>query len=121
MATRPITDTLRLLDGGAFLDRCSDELAKLVRAVDETGKGGTLKLELAVKRGTKGAMLIQPNVTAKVPEPKPDATMLWATTEGNLVLDNPKQQKLDLRQVDPATGEIRTVPADPAKTELRTA
>lgn len=34
MSARPITDTLRLLDGGAFLSRSSDELAGLVRRVD---------------------------------------------------------------------------------------
>jgi len=29
---RPITDTLRLLDEGAFLDRCSEQLAARVQA-----------------------------------------------------------------------------------------
>lgn len=37
---RPITDTLRILQGGAFLDECSDMLADVVKSVDETGKAG---------------------------------------------------------------------------------
>jgi len=117
---RPITDTLRLLDEGAFLDRCSERMAELVCGVEATGKAGKLVITLEVKRGTKGAMLIRPEVTTKVPETKAEPTMLWATPEGNLTLDNPKQQKLDLRQVDPDTGEIRSLGTAPAgATELR--
>jgi len=119
---RPITDTLRLLDEGAFLDHCSEQLAKLVRGVEETGKAGKLQLTLEVKRGTKGAMLIRPDCAVKVPEAKLEPTMLWATPEGNLTPDNPKQQKLDLRQVDPDTGELRSLGSAPAApAELRTA
>ena len=120
---RPITDTLRLLDEGAFLDRCSDQMAALVRGVEETGKAGKLVITLEVKRGTKGAMLIRPDSVVKVPEAKLEPTMLWATADGDLTVDNPKQQKLDLRQVDPATGELRTLGSAPGAptTELRTA
>lgn len=32
MSIRPITDTLRLLQGGVFLDECSELLAEVVRA-----------------------------------------------------------------------------------------
>jgi len=56
---RPITDTLRLLDEGAFLDRCSAMLAKLVQGVEETGKPGKLQMTLSLKRSAKGALLIQ--------------------------------------------------------------
>jgi hypothetical protein len=119
---RPITDTLRLLDEGAFIDRCSERMAKLVRAVEDTGKAGKLVITLEVKRGTKGAMLIRPEVATKVPEAKPEPTMLWSTPEGNLTADNPKQQKLDLRQVAPDTSEPRSLATAPVTvTELRQA
>jgi hypothetical protein len=122
MGTRPITDTLRLLDEGAFIDRCSNMLARLVRSVEETGKGGKLQITLQLKRGAKGALLISPEVTTKVPEPKLEPTMLYATVEGNLTTENPKQQKLDLRQVDPETGELRSLGSAPAPAaSLRTA
>lgn len=118
---RPIVDTLRLLDEGAFLDRCSEQLAALVRGVEETGKAGRLQITLEVKRGTKGAMLIRPDSAVKVPEAKLEPTMLWATPEGALTVDNPRQQKLDLRQVNPETGEILApASAAPAVAELRT-
>lgn len=108
MSVRPITDTLRLLDGGAFIDRCSDELAALVKAVEATGKTGKLSITLDLKTVGNGAVQITPKVAASVPEPKPDTTLLWATVEGNLVVDNPNQQKLDLRQVETRPTELRS-------------
>lgn len=108
MSARPITDTLRLLDGGAFLDLASDKLAALVKGVDETGKGGKLVLTLDVRRVSGGAMSITPYVTTKVPEAKPDGTLLWPTVEGNLSVDNPHQQKLDLRAVEAPRAELKS-------------
>lgn len=108
MSVRPITDTLRLLDGGAFLDRASDQLAELVKQVEATGKVGKLTLSFDLKTVGNGAVQITPKVTAKVPEPKPDTTLLWATVEGNLVTENPNQQKLDLREVAQRPAELRS-------------
>ena len=118
MSARPITDTLRLMNGGTFIDECSEALAGLVKGVDETGKAGKLTITLALKK-SGGAIEIASTVKANTPEPKPDSTLLWATTEGNLSVDNPAQRKLDLkvadapraapRSVDPETGEIRDV------------
>lgn len=117
MSTRPITDTLRLLNDGMFLDECSEAMAALVKGVDDTGKAGTLTIKLALKK-SGGAIELIPTVTAKTPEPKPDSTLLWATVEGNLSVDNPAQRKLDLkvaekpstpvRSIDQDTGEIKT-------------
>lgn len=116
---RPITDTLRLLDGGAFLDSASDKLNELVRRVDECGRSGKLTITLDIKRARAGAVNITPAVTTKLPEIKPDPSLLWVTVEGNLSPENPSQQKLDLRTVDSSTGEIRHV--DVVKGELRAA
>jgi hypothetical protein len=118
MSIRPITDTLRLLQGGLFLDQCSEQLAELVKGVDETGKAGKLTITLDLKKSS-GAIEILAKVTNKTPELKPDGDLLWPTVEGNLSLNNPNQRSLDLRtvesskpaevrSVDPATGEIRT-------------
>ena len=117
MSIRPITDTLRQLQGGQFIDECSEQLAALVKGVDETGKAGKLTITLALKKSS-GAIEIAASVTNKTPEPQPDTDLLWPTVEGNLTVDNPNQRKLDLRSVedgpkaiksvDQSTGEIRT-------------
>lgn len=117
MSIKPATDTLRLLEGGAFLDKASEKLAELVRSVEETGKAGKLTITLDLKKAA-GAIAIKSNVTAKVPEPKADETLLWATVEGNLTVQNPNQRSLDL-QVVPGKGEVRNV--DPETGEIQVA
>ncbi|MES2887287.1 MAG: hypothetical protein V4739_04670 [Pseudomonadota bacterium] len=107
MSIRPITDTLRLLQGGLFLDECSTKLADLVRGVDETGKAGKLTITLDVKK-SGAAMQIDAKVTDKTPEPKAMSDLLWPTVEGNLSLQNPNQQNLDLRQVEPPSRDVRS-------------
>jgi len=118
MSTRPITETLRLLQGGLFLDECSEQLASLVKGVDETGKAGKLTITLALKKSS-GAIEIVAAVTNKTPEPKPDSDLLWPTVEGNLSVDNPNQRKLDLRVAETKPKEIRNV--DPSTGEIKSA
>lgn len=54
MSTRPITDTLRHIGGGVFIDTASDKLAELVAAVDQSGKAGRIDLTISVKKATRG-------------------------------------------------------------------
>lgn len=110
---RPITDTLRLLQGGAFLDLCSEKLAETVTSVEETGKAGKLTITIDLKKAG-GAIAIDAKVTNKAPEPKADSDLMWATVEGNLVTENPAQRKFAFAEVtapkreivDQSTGEI---------------
>ena len=118
MSVKPITDTLRILQGGVFLDTCSDMLADVVKSVDETGKAGKLTITLDLKK-SGGALAISAKVTNKTPEAKPDEDLLWPTIEGNLSIDNPNQRKLDLRVADAPKREVRNV--DPETGEIRTA
>lgn len=105
MATRPITDTLRHIGGGVFIDTASDKLAELVAAVDNSGKAGKLTLDVTVKKATRGgAMIVTGKVRLTKPAEEPMETMLFATPEGNLVVDDPHQQKLDLKTVNSTGG-----------------
>lgn len=126
---KPITDTLRQLQDGLFVDKCTDLLTGIVKSVDLTGKAGKLTITLDVKK-VSGAISLLAKVTDKTPEPPADADLFYATVEGNLSRDNPNQRKLDLRpvndspkrevrNVDPETGEIR--PAGAATTSTPTA
>lgn len=104
MTTRPITDTLRHIGGGVFIDTASDKLAELVAAVDATGKSGSLDMKFKLKKATRGgAMHITGTVKINKPAEEPMEAMLFATPEGNLVADDPHQQKLDLRVAPAAT------------------
>lgn len=105
---KSFTDTLRMLQGGAFADQCTASLADLVKLVDETDKGGKLTVTLDLKKAG-GAIAITAKVTDKAPAVSPDADMLWATPEGSLTYQNPRQQKLDLQ---PIGGTERRVVGD---------
>lgn len=98
MSVRPITDTLRHIGGGVFIDMASDKLAELVAAVDSSGKSGKLTLDVSVKKATRGgAMIITGKVKMTKPAEEPLEAMLFATPEGNLVADDPNQKSLDLK------------------------
>ena len=101
---RPITDTLRHIGGCVFIDIASDKLAELVAAVDATGKSGSIDLKIKMKKATRGgAMHITGTVKLNKPAEEPMEAMLFATPDGNLTVDDPNQQKLDLRSVAGAT------------------
>ena len=103
MTARPITDTLRHIGGGVFIDIASDKLAELVGAVDSSGKSGKITLDITVKKATRGgAMHITGKVKMTRPAEEPMEAMLFATPEGNLVAEDPHQQKLDLRAINPS-------------------
>lgn len=105
MSTRPITDTLRHIGGGIFIDTASDKLAELVSAVDTTGKAGKLTLDVTVKKATRGgAMIVTGKVRLTKPAEEPMETMLFATPEGNLVTEDPNQKTLDLKVIGQSGG-----------------
>jgi hypothetical protein len=98
MSSRPIAETLRHIGAGAFIDQASDQLAELVAAVDERGKGGSLTLQITIKKASRGgAMNVTGKITVKKPAEELMEALLFATPEGNLVADDPHQQKLDLK------------------------
>ncbi|MFA5170401.1 MAG: hypothetical protein WC426_02465 [Sulfuriferula sp.] len=111
---RPITDTLRHIGGGVFIDTASDKLADLVTAVDSSGKQGSINLIITVKKATRGGAM---HITGKVKVIKPTEeameALLFATPEGSLVTEDPHQRSLELKSVPGAT--------DAAPSTLKTA
>lgn len=109
---RPITDTLRFIEGGTFIDEASDKLAEIVRKVEETGKAGELTMKITVRQASAGALALTGIVSAKVPKDKPIEVLLFSTPEGNLLTSDPRQKDLDLKPiaVEP-TRELKTINA----------
>jgi hypothetical protein len=107
---RAITDALRDLRGGVFVDEASAALAEVVRSVSESGKPGKLTIELSVRRATRGsgAVIVTDRLTAKLPKEDAPETVLWATPEGSLLASDPRQSTLELKvAADPSSGELR--------------
>jgi len=100
MPTNSIEDTLRHLRGGHLLADFQEQLAKVVQAVDATGKAGKLTLALTVKKVSRsGALEILDKVTATAPEEAPLTTLMYPTPEGRLAPSDPRQQALDLKSL----------------------
>lgn len=105
-----ITDTLRRLSGGQLVDEANEKLAALVQGVEATGKPGSITLKISLKKVGGGAMAANGKITASIPADVAPITLLFPTQEGALLTEDPKQKKLDLREVaaEPAR-ELKTM------------
>ena len=104
-----------------IMDAAGDKFAELINAVTSHQKVGTLTLKIAVKPSTAGALAVKADVSITKPKGLPPESLLWATPEGNLLGEDPRQSKLELREVtaEPAR-ELKAAPAEPVR-QLKTA
>lgn len=98
---RPITDVLRDIRKGRAVDLATERLAELVRAVDETGKAGSLTLTINVKpeKGGGSAKTIAVEVKAKIPEVDLPEAVFFSTEDGALLRSDPAQAEMAFREV----------------------
>lgn len=89
---KPISETLKMFQGGDFNIRAGELFASVLRGVEDTGKAGKLTITLDVKQ-QNGAVSVLAKVTDKTPEALPDADLYWTTPDGNLTLRNPAQRR----------------------------
>jgi hypothetical protein len=109
MSARPILETLHHINNGTFLAEAAEKLADLVKAVDATGKAGSLTLKIAVRKASSMAMAVRGDITAKLPPESPIEALLFPTPDGNLLTDDPRQSKLPLAPVGAAPLPIAAV------------
>lgn len=103
---RAIFDILREIRAGALLNEATDGLAELVRAVNDTGKGGEISIRLKLKTAGPGSVtiLVDAEVIKKIPEPDREVAFFFPTKDGSLTKQDPNQMALGLRPVS-ADGE----------------
>ncbi|MEZ2411375.1 hypothetical protein ACAZ08_02830 [Akkermansia muciniphila] len=90
-------ENLSEINEGALLAALDTKLTSLVSAVLETGNNGTMTLKLNVKRkGGVNQVVIEPKVTASIPDPTIAPRIMFADPSGALHTDDPAQGKLDL-------------------------
>lgn len=110
MGYRPFTDTLNTLRFGTLNDDMSQALQELTNKCADTGKAGTLTLTLSLKPGKGGQIEVFDEIKLKLPKEEKGSTLMFATPEGNLQREDPRQLKIEgLRSVDQETGELRKV------------
>lgn len=109
MSARPATDVIRDIRFGELLDEFSDELNTVVTAVESTGKPGSITLTLKFKPSSSGAIEVTDDVKTKIPMLAKGSSLFFATPEGNLVRDNPRQKQL------PGLKQVNDAPEQPLK------
>ena len=65
-------------------------------------------MKITVRPSTAGAMAVKPEVRGTMPKGLPAEALLWPTPDGNLVADDPRQQKLELRAVKAPAVDVRS-------------
>lgn len=107
---KPFTDTINAMRFGTLTDDLTTALAELTQRCLNTQRSGTLTLKLTLKPGKAGQIEVIDDVTLKMPKEEKGTSLMFATPEGNLQREDPRQQELSgLRAVDTSTGEIKTV------------
>jgi len=94
------------------LDVAGAKLSEVIAAIVATNKAGSLTMKIDIKPSTAGALAVKATVGIKKPKGLPPESLLWPTPEGNLMADDPRQTKLELKPVaaEP-TRELKTVGA----------
>jgi len=84
-----------------IMDVAGAKFSELINAVTSREKAGTLTLKIAVKPSTAGALAVKAEVAINKPKGLPPESLLWATPDGNLMTEDPRQLKLEMRPVAP--------------------
>lgn len=117
--TKPINENIRDVriedeNGNLMpvLDVAGAKLSELIAAIVSTNKAGSLAMKIDIKPSTAGALAVKASVAIKKPKGLPPESLLWPTPDGNLMADDPRQTKLELKPVaaEPAR-ELKTVGA----------
>lgn len=110
MGIRLFSDVLRDMRFGETLDEISTEFNKLVTAVESTGKAGELTFKVKLKPSSSGAIEVIDDIKSKIPQLAKGTSLFFATPEGNLVRNNPRQDDLPgLKEVPVANQKVKEV------------
>jgi len=108
--TKDFAEFLTDLRGGTAHHELSNGLLEVTKAVQKTGKMGTIQLTVKVKPIGEGQVEITDQIKKTVPEPTKPTTFMFVDDEYNLTRNNPRQGEIfNLKVVDKETGEIKEV------------
>jgi len=101
MASYP--DTILQLNNGAAVAELTSALTKILAAVRESGKPGSITFTVTVKPASKGVtsvVMVESKIKTQLPEPDRGMTVFYLTDDNRLVRNDPRQQALPLRVVE---------------------
>ncbi|MCX5590891.1 hypothetical protein [Alcaligenes endophyticus] len=95
MSNKTFAEVLQDLRYGTLHDELTETLQEVVNACISTGKGGSLTLQIKLKPGKSGELELTDTIKSTVPELEKGASIMWATPEGNLQRQDPRQMTID--------------------------
>ncbi|RIY41979.1 hypothetical protein [Neopusillimonas maritima] len=110
MSTKSFSDVLQELRYGTLHDELSEKLQEVVNACVETGKVGGLTLSIKLKPGKSGELELIDQIKTQIPELEKGTSIMWATPEGNLQRQDPRQMTIDgLKSIGKEDRPLKTV------------
>ena len=101
-------DTLKALRYGQAEHELCEAIAEAVQAARDTGKQAVISMKITIKpQGNSGQYFITDEITTKLPKLAKEQTIMFGTPEGNLLRDDPRQQKLPLRDLPQETMTLK--------------
>jgi hypothetical protein len=93
---RPFTDVLRDHRGGKLVEQLTERFGKVLEAVEDTGKPGsiTVTLKVSPSKGDEDVMEVVPSIKSVVPEPDLPKALFYSDGEGSLLRDPPRGGRL---------------------------
>lgn len=98
---------------GETVAELTEKMNELVAAVGNTNKTGSITLTIKLKPAGGGAIEITDEIKAKIPTLPRGTSLFFATPEGNLQRNDPRQGELDGLRSVPAgdKGDLKEVAA----------
>lgn len=108
----PFSQQLAYINRGTLDSELTEALAEVIKAVRETGKKGAVTLTLncsMLNTRDENTMKLTPKITRSIPELDRADTIMFSTSDGDLLRDDPSQVQMDLRVIDtqPAAAPIQ--------------
>lgn len=94
---RSFTDTIATLNRGKFVEKCDEELARAIQALEDLPgeKGGKATLTITVELAYNGDRIdVKPTVKTKLPEARAFTGTTFWTYEGGLSVQHPSQHDM---------------------------
>lgn len=101
---RDFQDILTDLDDGHVHEELTHQLREVVRACRTAKRAGSLTLKIDIRPEGERQFVINASVKPNIPTPKPGITMFFASDEGDLRKEDPKQ--IPLKHVDQRGGRV---------------
>ena len=106
---------------GQSAEELSEALLEAQEACKETGKQAVITYTVKIKpeKGMPGMYMITDEIKKRLPQMDRGASVMFEDANLQLQLEDPRQQKMDLRQVQDAPKETRNVADEAKPTNIR--